>query len=335
MPKGKAGPSEAGLSSFFAKPFECLVPGKWVLAGEHSVLRGSSAVALPHPQARLSLRFEPAPRGAVSTQGNSSLAPHSGCGLLRIEPRSAAPIIGPIVEQLLGSESGLGTGPQGLLTVTSTIPLGAGLGSSAALSVALARWLAVPLGLAPEAIFGLARSIEDRFHGKSSGMDVAAALAGSPIIFSMREGAVPLDAAIFPEFSFHDTGLRAPTRDCIVQVEKLRREQPGLAERLDGEMALAAQSAARGLVAYGAAKHAAPAAPSTAALQSALSELARAMTLAQGCFRQWGLLPPEAAELERQLLAEGALAVKLTGAGGGGFLVALWDSGSPAGGVPS
>ncbi|MEK6577816.1 MAG: hypothetical protein AABZ55_01200, partial [Bdellovibrionota bacterium] len=39
--------------------FETRVPGKWVLAGEHAVLRGGTAVTLPHPQFSLKLSFKP------------------------------------------------------------------------------------------------------------------------------------------------------------------------------------------------------------------------------------------------------------------------------------
>ena len=36
--------------------------------------------------------------------------------------------------------------PRGVLRIESTIPFGAGLGSSAALSVAVTRWMAEPFG---------------------------------------------------------------------------------------------------------------------------------------------------------------------------------------------
>jgi mevalonate kinase len=48
------------------------------------------------------------------------------------------------------------------------------------------------------------------------------------------------------------------------------------------------------------------------------------MAWSQECFEGWGLLPPEAKALARELKAQGALATKLTGAGSGGMIVALW-----------
>ena len=41
-------------------PFTTRVPAKWVLVGEHSVLRGGQAVAMPYPELGLSLSYEPA-----------------------------------------------------------------------------------------------------------------------------------------------------------------------------------------------------------------------------------------------------------------------------------
>jgi len=54
--------------------------------------------------------------------------------------------------------------------------------------------------------------------------------------------------------------------------------------------------------------------------------LAQAMNSAQSCFEAWGLVPSELLEQKQELLKQGALAVKLTGAGLGGFWVALWPS---------
>src|SRR5947209_5983562 len=45
------------------------VPGKWVLAGEHTVLRGGRAVALPHPSFGLELEFTPGERFEVFPRG--------------------------------------------------------------------------------------------------------------------------------------------------------------------------------------------------------------------------------------------------------------------------
>ena len=52
--------------------------------------------------------------------------------------------------------------------------------------------------------------------------------------------------------------------------------------------------------------------------------IVRSMNHSHECFEAWGLVPPQAREVRQTLLNQGALAVRLTGAGGGGFWVAFW-----------
>ena len=266
------------------------VPGKWVLCGEHSVLKGGTAVALPHPEFALEWSFEPGGQG------------------LRVEPEASRR---PVSDILRAVEDALPESsirwPEGEIRIESTIPFGAGLGSSAAFCVAATRWIQEPLRLADEIVFEFARQLENRFHGKSSGMDIAACLHGEPIGYSMQDGPRPLGIRLLPKFSFHDTGLRARTLDCVMKVEDFREAKPFESMKWDESMAKASRRAMAGLAA------------------GDLREIADAMNQAHGCFEAWGLVPAEVAAQRERLIAEGALGAKLTGAGGGGFLVALWN----------
>ncbi len=277
--------------------FRCEISGKWVLAGEHAVLRGATAVALPHPSAKLSLDFQP---------GSSESD-------LMIDPASARGILKDLLQVALEKAPGKIVLPPGTLTVESTIPLGSGLGSSAALCVAFTRWLSDKLGLKESDHFEFAKQLENRFHGKSSGMDVAATCAGEPISFSMEKGANPIGVRKIPRFTFHDTGDRARTSDCIKAVEKFRSENTGEAARIDRQMVSAGREAIEGLIRFDRGK-----------TEDGLQLVASAMKEAQGCFDRWGLMPESGLRLQAELLEQGALATKLTGAGGGGFIVALW-----------
>ncbi len=282
-------------------PFQTRVRGKWVLAGEHAVLRGGSAIALPHPEFALELEFKPLAQSAS----------------LEVIPESAQPVIQEILATVLDQEI---AAPTGRLEIRSSIPIGAGLGSSAALCVAVGRWLSPILGLStPSSLQEFATRLEHRFHGRSSGMDVAAIVAGEPISFIMKDGsgAIPLGVQKQPRFTFHDTGLRARTSDCVAKVEKLREKDPVLAEKLDRQMSAASQLALDGLVRYGSQS-------SSKEAKEALEMIASAMRHAQECFYAWQLIPAEAKKLQAELLAKGALATKVTGAGDGGMIVALW-----------
>lgn len=275
----------SGLAS--AESFEVWVPGKWVLAGEHAVLRGVPAVALPHPELGLTLRFR------------------AGGAALEVEP----PAAGRTISDLLAIAER--APPSGTLTIESTIPAGAGLGSSAALCVAISRWL----GVAPESEVAFATRLEDRFHGQSSGMDVAAISRGQPIRFTRGGQIEPIACARLPRFSFHDSGLRSETREAIRKVESLRAQDPARARQVDGLMHQASTLAEQGLKLY-----------SAGDAEGGLQLIARAMDASYDCFERWRLNPEPARQLRRELIAQGARSVKLTGAGDGGFVVAVWGA---------
>lgn len=275
--------------------FKTRASGKWVLTGEHSVLRGATAIALPHPEFGLSLDFEPDER----------------MGTLRVEPQTAQNVI---QELLSAFHNQFPSTPRGTLRVESSIPIGAGLGSSAALCVAMSRWWAKNLKITDSEILRFATRLEDRFHGKSSGMDIAVITAGQPIVFSMENGMCPLQVKKIPRFTFHDTGIRASTRECIQQVEAYGRRSSLEGLQRDQAMNFASRLAMEGLLRY-----------DEGEMKQGISWIRDAMQRAQDCFYLWKLIPAEAEKLESELLKQGALAVKMTGAGGGGMLVALWE----------
>jgi mevalonate kinase len=223
-------------------------------------------------------------------------------------PEEASHILKRVLARIPGAE-GMG----GRISLESDIPIGAGLGSSAALCVALTRWVQSwsPASVSDPVEF--ARGLEDSFHGKSSGMDVAVILAGEAVAFRMEGGARPLRIRKIPRFTFHDTGVRAMTRGCIEKVQSLRAADPSRGDLLDRKMSAASGKALESLQAYDSGDAA-----------RALPALAEAIRDAHACFEGWGLVPDQAREIIEDLRARGALASKLTGAGGGGMVVALW-----------
>lgn len=287
------------MSSAF---FEARIPGKWVLTGEHAVLQGMTAVALPHPSFFLTLRFKP-------KSGQK----------LKVMPAEVESEILELIRAIADSrEEQNFSEPEGELDILSSIPLGAGLGSSAALCVAITQWLSPTLKIKPEDFFEFATQLEHRFHGKSSGMDVAVILANEPVSFVRGRGAIPLGIKRIPKFTFHDTGLRARTSDCVIKVESFREENRTLALKVDEAMGQASRLSMEGLFAF-----------DSGEVKTGLELLAKAMKQAQECFYTWELVPGEAKRIQDQLYRQGALGVKLTGAGGGGMLVALWPDQPP------
>jgi len=274
--------------------FDTRLPGKWVLTGEHSVLQGMSAIALPQNQVSLHLRFE------------------SSEEIFEVFPHDAQPLIVELLDSI--RDHWQFQRFPGKLTIESSIPVGAGLGSSAALCIALTRWIihCTPALLAQQ--WQLAQMMEHRFHGRSSGMDIAVIASGEPIHFSMAGPTIePIGIKKLPRFTFHDTGLRARTSDCVLRVQEFRERASSLGRQWDSTMGEASRFALEGLVLYDAGSQ-----------TEGLKLLQKGMQRARACFYAWQLVPGNAKRLEESLLQQGALATKLTGAGGGGMVVALW-----------
>ena len=298
------------------RPFSTHVSGKWVLAGEHSVLKGVNAIALPRRDIGLTLSFESAADFTIEPGVEDGVENDGGADFI-VEPAGAFVLIRELLDSVADSVEGDGKSflsPKGKLKIESNIPIGAGLGSSAALCVALTRWMAEPLSLVESAWVEFATQLEHRFHGRSSGMDVAVISAGEAVSFVQGRGVLPLGIKRLPVFTFHDTGLRSRTIDCVLKVEKFRETHPLSGVRVDETMAVASRLAMEGLILFDSGQS-----------ERGLQLLADSMRKSQECFYSWQLVPDDVRRMEQELLARGALAVKVTGAGEGGMLVALWE----------
>jgi mevalonate kinase len=276
--------------------FTIEVPAKWVLTGEHAVLRGKGAIAFPHSRFGLKLVYRKQKGFSITANPFQSVIKS---------------LIGRALE-FLGEESRIFD--SGEIDIQSQIPIGAGLGSSAALCAAIARLVIWKTGADPGVWIPLATHLEDVFHGKSSGMDVHAIVHGRPIEFSMQGGAQPMPGLRrIPKFELYDSGLRGQTLDCVEKVKHWRLMNPHLAGLYDDKMGDASVLAREGLLEF------------QSDTVRGLERLAKAVNDAQHCFENWGLCTPELIGQKHELLKQGALAVKLTGAGLGGFWVALWS----------
>lgn len=282
-------------------PTTLCVPAKWILAGEHTVLRGGQAIACPLPlsQYHLELTFKPQ---AQSEGGESSFSSEELKQLFfalneHVSIFKKIPL------------------PVGHYEMHSHCPRGAGLGSSAALSVAIARLLLASHASSDLVEWKVAREIEAFFHGKSSGLDVATISYAQPILFSLQEGPRVLNSpqaqSFFSNpqrvrFTFHDTGLRALTTDCIQRVE-------ASASAGDALMNQAVRYAWEGL-------------SGEVLPLDRLQKIKQSMELSTEAYDEWGILPLEARKIQQELKAQGAIASRLTGAGLGGFVVAMWSA---------
>ena len=278
--------------------FSTSTHGKWILAGEHAVLRGSTAVVCPIPGKNLQLLFHP-------TQGDCK-AEFTGDF-----SEDAHLLFWSVLEQGLEWVGQSLAEVSGKFNLHNDIAMGAGMGASAALCAALSRWFAWKEYIRENEIFQFAKQLEDLFHGQSSGVDIAGALTEIPLIYHANGEQQPLKFAWQPHLYLSYSDQVGVTSHCVKKVKELMARDPVLGERIDLAMHASVELA-------------------IAALQKnasdGLAELTTAINQAHICFRQWGLAGGKVEQHINQLLEAGALATKPTGSGDGGYVLSLWAS---------
>jgi mevalonate kinase len=262
--------------------------GKVILLGEHVVVHGEPALVAGLDRG-VRVTVQPAAGPEVPKAANE--------GLERAVARAC---------ELLGFERG-----SFAIDVAGDLPIAMGLGSSAALAVALVRALAASGGeeLADAAVARHAHEIERLFHGTPSGVDGTAATYGGVLWFEAG-----------PPSRHERVALARP----LVLLVLLSRTPHSTARTVGGlrERAAAAPEVfAPVFAAIGALVRSA-----RGALERGEAKLlGDLMTMNHGLLRALGVSTAELDALVDAALACGALGAKLTGAGGGGAVIALPD----------
>lgn len=283
--------------------FQTKAHAKWILAGEHAVLRDSSALVFPVPNKYVEL-------GYIASENELSAdfsAPYGETLLL---------FFWGILEEGFRNLGLNQKNLNGKFFLENNIPMGAGMGFSAALCVTVARWFAFQKWISMDEIFDCATTLENSFHGKSSGVDVAGVLNNQGMRFKRNTEIKPIKLSWQPKLYLSCSESISVTAKCIKAVGELWEKDPKEAKKIDDSMALSVDLAEKALMLDS---------------QSGLPLLAEAISLARSCFEKWGLIKGSLEEHIETLMQSGAIAAKPTGAGSGGYVVSLWDKDPPKG----
>jgi mevalonate kinase len=281
-------------------------PGKVILVGEHAVVYGRPAIAVPVSQVRARAILTAAPRrkpGSLRLQ-----APAIGLEADWRELPPEHPLVKAIALTL--QATGISHLPACDLRVTSTIPVASGMGSGAAVTVAVIRGLSNFLGrpLDNETISALAFQVEKIHHGTPSGIDNSVVTYEKPIYFMHGEPIVTLQVSEPFHLVIGNTGVSSPTAIAVGDVRQAWLSDKASLESIFDEIGYIARQA-RQLIESG---------------QTAL--LGPLLDRDHELLRQLAVSSPELDRLVEAALEAGALGAKMSGGGRGGNMIALVTS---------
>ena len=261
---------------------------KLILLGEHSVVYGYPAIAVPLPSLRLHVRLKWADRDLVKAS---------------VEPEDT----GKIVQSLNVARKFLNYNKHMEIEINSGFPMKARLGSSAALNVAIVKALADMecASLSTERISSIAYEMEKIFHGTPSGIDTTVSAYEKPIYFI--KGKPPEFIKIKKPLSIiiANTGISASTKEVVAEVRSRREAEPGKYDAIFSKIGEISRKGRECIE------------------EGNIDELGRLMSQNQQLLKEIGVSSPEIDRLVDVSMKNGSLGAKLTGAGKGGCIAAL------------
>ena len=206
----KRTPPETGLVTTSS------APGKIILFGEHAVVYGRPALAVPVTQVQATATVSENSRGGIFIEApNVNLS----TDLATLAPdHPLAAVINSVFSIL-----NISTPPPCTVYLQSTIPVASGLGSGAAVSVAIIRALSTYLGqpLTDEQVNALAFEAEKLYHGDASGIDNTVVTYCKPVYFIKKKPIKTFHVGAPFTVMIGGTGITAPTRESVSAVRKL------------------------------------------------------------------------------------------------------------------
>ena len=281
--------------------FIASAPGKVILFGEHAVVYGHPAIAVPVLDVQAKAIIQPRIGGEGITLIAPDISLHNVLKDLPLDDAIALAI------HLALKKLGVSQMPACTLMVSSTIPLAAGLGSGAAVSVAIIRAVSGFLGhpLPDKAINQIAFEVEKLHHGTPSGIDNTVVTYRQPVYFVKGQPIRMLEIKLPFMLVIGDTGVKCPTSVTVGDVRKAYEANSGLYQTYFDTCSRIAEKA---VYSIGDKRNAA---------------LGPLMNDNHLVLQQMGVSSPELDTLVEAARGAGALGAKLSGSGRGGNMIAL------------
>jgi mevalonate kinase len=276
-------------------------PGKVILFGEHAVVYGKPAIAVPVTEVQAQALIEPGADG----QGITIIASDLNREIIVREAADTEPLAR--IVRLTLKKIGCNRDPDLRITVSSTVPIARGMGSGAAVSTAIVRALVRHMNswMPSRAISELVYQTEILYHGTPSGIDNTVVAFEKPIFFAKDMGWEVFWVGKPFLLAIADTGIESPSKEVVGSLGRRFRAAPEhYRPVLDqiGEVASVARVAIE---------------------QGQTERIGELMDENHALLEQLGVSCPELNRLVAAAKQGGALGAKLSGAGQGGNMIAL------------
>ncbi len=272
------------------KLFESSSCAKAILLGEHAVVYGARSIAIPLESMSLKLK------GSLSQDQQ-----HHRVSINNYDHSDSSQDLIEATVKLFEIDPSYKI----QVEVESELPLGAGLGGSAALCVALCKAIFRSKGILvePAKIAEYANQLEAIFHRKPSGVDVSVISYQQAIMFDIKNKIQPLAEIVAENLIIIDSGARMSTKVMVDRAACYFKSSQSdhLIESFDhlvGEYLLADKD-------------------------KNLNKQGEIFNRCHGLLQSISVSTERLDLIQKKSNALGALGCKITGAGGGGCLIAL------------
>ncbi len=277
-----------------------IASGKVILAGEHAAVFGFPAIAVGLDRGVLA-RVTPDPSATISRFRLRDL----GMDVRESDDHDLARGLAALLAATQTTRRGKRPAKTTPLTIEvfSSLPPGCGLGSSAALGVAIAR--ALDGRISETELQTRVMAWERIFHGEPSGLDALVAARGGCVSFMRGAAPVPVEIQRGAYLCIGLSGRAASTKSVVASVAARRASDPtattAIFEAIGGITRRMAD-----------------------ALRAGDNErVGHLMTANHVLLRRLGVSTPSLDRMCELAVSAGAAGAKLTGAGGGGCAIAL------------
>ena len=277
-------------------------PGKAILTGEHSVVYGYGAIAVPVTQRRLHAYIHAASPGYGTVIASEQIQVVARLGRTADSLSALTRALQSVLD--LAGQAGI---PDWMIYLRGNIPVAGGMGSSAAAACALVRAVgdALSLLMSKDEVNRIVLESEVMQHGNPSGVDNAVVVWEQPVWFERPAGPSRLQTKAKATFLLADTGVRGATAEAVAGVSARRDANVADYDQWLREMGSVSLAVKDALVAGN---------------MDVLPEL---LNRNQEYLRRIGVSHPACERLIEAALAGGASAAKVSGAGLGGLVLVL------------